>query len=75
MNNIRTVEELNALKKKFIPYGYILFEGEQHGFRKSDNIIKSQEAELYFYGKILGFTPSDKITQITIENSEFLRTL
>jgi len=65
----------NALKKKFIPYSYILFEGEQHGFRKSDNIIKSQEAELYFYGKILGFTPSDKIAQITIENSEFLRTL
>ena len=41
----------NALKKKFIPYSYILFEGEQHGFRKSGNIIKSQEAELFFYGK------------------------
>ena len=62
----------NALKKKFIPYSYILFEGEQHGFRKSGNIIKSQEAELFFYGKMLGFTPSDRIAQIKIENSEFL---
>ena len=64
----------NALKKKLIPYSYILFEGEQHGFRKSENIIKSQEAELFFYGKTLGFTPSDKIAHIKIENSEFLRT-
>lgn len=64
----------NALKKKLIPHSYILFEGEQHGFRKSENIIKSQEAELFFYGKILGFTPRDKIAHIKIENSKFLQT-
>ena len=31
------------------PVGYLLFTGEQHGFRKSDNISRSLDAELYFY--------------------------
>ena len=38
-------------------YAYIAFEGESHGFRKADSIITSLEAELSFYGQILGFVP------------------
>ena len=34
------------------------FEGEQHGFRKAENIVRALEAELYFYGKVFGFTPA-----------------
>jgi dipeptidyl aminopeptidase/acylaminoacyl peptidase len=40
-----------------IPYAYITFEGESHGFRKAENIVASLEAELSFYGQIMGFTP------------------
>ena len=40
-----------------IPYAYIAFEGESHGFRKAENIVASLEAELSFYGQILGFSP------------------
>jgi dipeptidyl aminopeptidase/acylaminoacyl peptidase len=40
-----------------IPYAYITFEGESHGFRKAENIVASMEAELSFYGQIMGFTP------------------
>ena len=40
-----------------IPYAYIAFEGESHGFRKAENIVASLEAELSFYGQIMGFTP------------------
>ncbi|HUN36696.1 MAG TPA: prolyl oligopeptidase family serine peptidase [Trebonia sp.] len=40
-----------------IPYAYIAFEGESHGFRKASSIIVSLEAELAFYGRILGFDP------------------
>ena len=40
-----------------IPYAYITFEGEAHGFRKAENIVASLEAELSFYGQIMGFTP------------------
>ena len=40
-----------------IPYAYITFEGESHGFRKAENIVASLEAELSFYGQIMDFTP------------------
>jgi dipeptidyl aminopeptidase/acylaminoacyl peptidase len=40
-----------------IPYAYISFEGESHGFRKAENIVASLEAELSFYGQIMGFIP------------------
>jgi dipeptidyl aminopeptidase/acylaminoacyl peptidase len=40
-----------------IPYAYITFEGEAHGFRKAENIMASLEAELSFYGQIMGFKP------------------
>jgi dipeptidyl aminopeptidase/acylaminoacyl peptidase len=40
-----------------IPYAYVPFEGESHGFRKAETIATAYEAELSFYGQILGFTP------------------
>jgi len=38
-------------------YAYIAFEGESHGFRKAESIATALEAELSFYGQILGFDP------------------
>jgi len=40
-----------------IRHAYIAFEGESHGFRKAESIMASLEAELSFYGQILGFAP------------------
>jgi dipeptidyl aminopeptidase/acylaminoacyl peptidase len=40
-----------------IPHAYIAFEGEAHGFRKAETIIACLEAELAFYGQVMGFTP------------------
>ena len=40
-----------------IPYAYLTFPGEAHGFRKTETIIAALEAELSFYGQILGFAP------------------
>ncbi|MDE1149128.1 MAG: prolyl oligopeptidase family serine peptidase [Azospirillaceae bacterium] len=57
-----------ALKAKGVPVAYIEFEGEQHGFRKADSIIRAQEAELYFYGRIFGFQPADTLPPVVIEN-------
>jgi len=42
-----------------IRHAYIAFEGESHGFRKADSMITSLEAELSFYGQVLGFDPPD----------------
>lgn len=57
-----------ALKKKGIPTSYLLFEGEQHGFRQAENIKKALDSELYFYSQIFHFSPSDPIEPIPIEN-------
>src|SRR6266702_25657 len=40
-----------------IRHALLAFEGESHGFRRVETIIASLEAELSFYGQILGFTP------------------
>jgi dipeptidyl aminopeptidase/acylaminoacyl peptidase len=40
-----------------IRHAYIAFEGESHGFRRAESVITALEAELSFYGQILGFTP------------------
>jgi dipeptidyl aminopeptidase/acylaminoacyl peptidase len=59
---------VNALREKGIPVAYLLFEGEQHGFRKAVNIKRALDAELYFYSKIFGFETADEIEPVTIEN-------
>jgi dipeptidyl aminopeptidase/acylaminoacyl peptidase len=40
-----------------ITHGYLAFEGESHGFRKAESIITAVQAELSFYGQVLGFRP------------------
>lgn len=59
---------VNALKEKRIPVAYLAFEGEQHGFRKAETIQRTLEAELYFYGKVFGFTPAGEIEPVEIMN-------
>jgi len=49
-----------------IPYAYITFEGESHGFRKAESIVASLEAELSFYGQIMGFVPPG-VTPVPLE--------
>ena len=53
-----------AVAQKGLPHAYLEFEGEQHGFRKGENIIRSLEAELWFYGRVFGFTPHDQIAPV-----------
>jgi dipeptidyl aminopeptidase/acylaminoacyl peptidase len=48
-----------ALTGSGIPHAHLAFEGEQHGFRRAENIRSALEAELSFYGQILGFTPPE----------------
>ncbi len=59
-------EMVTALKAKGIPVAYLLFEGEQHGFRKSENIKRSLDAELSFYAQIFGFELADEIEPVEI---------
>jgi dipeptidyl aminopeptidase/acylaminoacyl peptidase len=49
----------DAVARKDIPYAYLTFEGESHGFRRADTVTACLEAELAFYGQTLGFDPKD----------------
>lgn len=57
-----------ALLDKGVATAYVTFAGEQHGFRRAENQIRALEAELYFYGQVLGFTPADLIEPVEIHN-------
>jgi len=57
-----------AARAKGIPVAYLAYPGEQHGFRRAENIKRTLEAELYFYSTIFGFTPADPVEPVTIEN-------
>jgi dipeptidyl aminopeptidase/acylaminoacyl peptidase len=46
-----------ALADKKMPYAYLTFEGESHGFRRAETLIECLETELAFYGQTLGFEP------------------
>ena len=46
-------EMVDALRRRRIPFLYLLFDGEQHGFRRADNIKRALDAELYFYATFL----------------------
>lgn len=59
---------VDALRAKGIPVAYVPFEGEQHGFRRAENIKRALEAELYFYAQVFGFDLVDDIEPVAIEN-------
>jgi dipeptidyl aminopeptidase/acylaminoacyl peptidase len=59
---------VKALRSKGMPVAYIPFEGEQHGFRRTENIKRALEAELYFYSKVFRFEPADPLEPIKIDN-------
>ena len=57
-----------AVKDKGLPTAYLAFEGEQHGFRRSENIKRVLDAELYFYSRVFGFELADPVEPVPIEN-------
>lgn len=57
-----------AARSKGLPVALIVFPGEGHGFRRAENIRASIEAQLYFLGRVFGFTPADELPAIPIEN-------
>jgi len=57
-----------ALRAKRLPFAYVAFPTEGHGFREAANIRRSIEAEFFFYSRIFGFTPADRLEPVEIEN-------
>jgi dipeptidyl aminopeptidase/acylaminoacyl peptidase len=63
---------VSALAARQVPHAYLLFAGEQHGFRRAENIIAAIEAELSFYGQVFGFAPAGDVPQVKVEFADRL---
>ncbi|MCO7194889.1 prolyl oligopeptidase family serine peptidase [Pseudonocardia sp. McavD-2-B] len=61
---------VDALRSRGVPVAYLLFAGEQHGFRAAANIRRALDAELAFYSRVFGFglPPEEGIVPVHIEN-------
>lgn len=61
---------VSALRTRGIPVAYLLFPGEQHGFRRAENIRRALDAELSFYAQMLGFTlpVAEGLQPVVVEN-------
>ena len=59
---------VEALRRKGLPVAYVAFAGEQHGFRRAENIKRALDGELYFYSRVFGFELADPIEPLAIEN-------
>ncbi len=59
---------VEALRQKGLPVAYVAFEGEQHGFRRSENIKRALEGEFYFYSRVFGFEPAEDLEEVEIMN-------
>lgn len=59
---------VEALKAKGLPVAYVAYEGEQHGFRRAENIKRTLDGEFYFYSRVFGFEPAEMIEPVAIEN-------
>jgi dipeptidyl aminopeptidase/acylaminoacyl peptidase len=59
---------VEALKAKGLPVAYVAYEGEQHGFRRAENIKRTLDGEFYFYSRVFGFEPADAVEPVAIDN-------
>jgi dipeptidyl aminopeptidase/acylaminoacyl peptidase len=57
-----------ALAERGVPYAYICFEGEGHGFIRAENNRRALEAEISFYAQILGLELTEDVPPLKIEN-------
>lgn len=59
---------VDELRRRGVPVAYLAFEGEGHGFRRADTIIRTLEAELYFYAEIMAIPLAEPVTPVPIAN-------
>jgi dipeptidyl aminopeptidase/acylaminoacyl peptidase len=59
---------VDALRARGVPVAYVPLDGEGHGFRKGENIVRTLEAELYFYQRMFGLHDAAAPAPVPIDN-------
>lgn len=59
---------VRSLRERGVPFAYLTFPGEGHGFRRAETVEQCLQAELSFYGQVLGFRPAGPPAAVEIEN-------
>jgi dipeptidyl aminopeptidase/acylaminoacyl peptidase len=59
---------VDALRERGVPVAYLTLEGEGHGFRKAESVVRTLEAELAFYLRVFGIALPEGLPQLEIEN-------
>ena len=55
-----------ALRQRGVRHAYLPFEGEQHGFRRAENVLRALTAELSFYAQVFGIDLADDLDPVEI---------
>lgn len=59
---------VEALRARRVPVAYLTLEGEGHGFRKAESVVRTLEAELVFYLRVFGIPVPAGLPAVEIEN-------
>ncbi|MEG4840144.1 S9 family peptidase [Microcoleus sp. B9-D4] len=59
---------VEILKAKGLPVAYVAYEGEQHGFRRAENIKRTLDGEFYFYSRVFKFELAEPVEEVVIFN-------
>jgi dipeptidyl aminopeptidase/acylaminoacyl peptidase len=59
---------VEVLKAKGLPVAYVAYEGEQHGFRRAENIKRTLDGEFYFYSRVFEFELAEPVEEVPIAN-------
>jgi dipeptidyl aminopeptidase/acylaminoacyl peptidase len=59
---------VDALRARGVPVAYLTLEGEGHGFRRLESIVRTLEAELVFYLRVFGIPVPAGLPHVEIEN-------
>ena len=59
---------VEILKAKGLPVAYVAYEGEQHGFRRAENIKRTLDGEFYFYSRVFNFELAESVEEVPIYN-------
>ncbi len=59
----------DALRDKGVPFAYLEFPDEGHGFRRAPNIVRALEAELSFFAQRFGFEPADDLPPLDVDGA------